>query len=351
MNAAAEEESAGGAWVGGPLEVAWSDDAGRAVELPLVTSGESLFVTTTDKKLFCYELGTGKKIWRRRFKADLPCAPAVLAAADTTIGVLSRAGGRVFLQVGAREDAKLYALRADDGKDVWKLPSYPRVTQLLVADGRLFSFDLAGTLRRLDPEDGSVVWSRDGFGWDPPGLVAGDGTLYVLARADSLLALVPETGERIWATHVAGRYVGRPYLDGGRIFLAAIEGQVYEVGRADGSVRALGGRRRAQQLLSPVPLGGRVLTVSSDGWVEAGVDSGGETWSADLGESVRDTPLPAGGLLIVPTSGGRLVALRGDTGAQVWSLELGERLATAPLLTDRYLVVATNQGDVYAYEH
>ena len=344
---ASDTETEVPAWSGGPLEVAWSDDAGRCVELPLVPSGDHLFVTTTDRKLFCYDLGTGEKVWKRRFKTDLATAPAVLDGPETAEGS-ELEGGRLFLQVGVREDAKLYAFRADDGDEVWKLPSFPRATQLEADDASLFLLDLAGNLQRIDPVDGSPVWDRSGLGWDAPGFLLESDTIFALARKDSLVALDRETGATRFGSYVPGFFSAAPQLDGDRILAATTEGRLFAISIENGAVKELG-RHRSLQLAPPLGFGDRVLTVSSDGWVEASADS--VLWTEDLGEAVRGTPTAVSGLCFVPTSAGRLVALRADTGAQVWSLELGDRLSTAPLFTERFLVVATNRGDVYAYEH
>lgn len=348
-------------WAGGPLEVVWNHDAGRAVDLAPIVAQDRLFLATTDKRLLCYDLESGKRIWKRRYKVDLPTAPALLGEG---------AGARVFLQVGARQDARLHALRAADGEELWKIPAFPRAVQLATGDSTLFLLQLSGRLVRLAPEDGEVIWEREGLGWDPAGLVLTPDALYVLARADSLLALEPLTGERLWAAYLPGRFAAAPGIAQGRILAVNVEGGIFAVATADGAVLPLG-TRRAQQLLPAARIGPRVLTVSSDGWVEAGsvggvgpraesgaqaeVGTGGAPggldWSTDLGEAVSAAPQVVGELLLVPTAAGRLVALRGESGAQVWSLELGERLATAPVLTERYLVVATNEGDVYAYTH
>ncbi|MEZ4651727.1 MAG: PQQ-binding-like beta-propeller repeat protein [Candidatus Eisenbacteria bacterium] len=325
----------------------------RCVELPLVASGDRVFVTTTDRKVR-HDLATGRA-GKRRFKTDLPTAPAVLEAEGQLRGNGPR---RTALPASGSAGTRSPRSPCGQRRRGLKLPSLPRATQLEAEGTSLFLLDLAGNLQRIDPVDGSPEWEREGLGWDSPGFLLDGDLIFALARKDSLVAIDRETGKTRFGSYVPGFFAAAPRLDGGQVLVVSTEGRIYSVETRDGTVHDIG-HHRIMQLVPPLAFEDRVVTVSADGWVEASVGNplaagrraDTALWASDLGEAVYGPPTAVSGLCFVPTSAGRLVALRADNGAQVWSLELSDRLAAAPLFTERFLVVATNRGDVYAYKH
>jgi outer membrane protein assembly factor BamB len=96
--------------------------------------------------LLCLDEKDGRELWR------VPTADAVFQ--QPTV-----AGDRVYF--GSR-DGHLYAVRADTGDIVYKLPmGGPVVSPPAVEEGKVYAMTVGGTLRCLAAADGAEVWRYD----------------------------------------------------------------------------------------------------------------------------------------------------------------------------------------------
>ena len=186
-----------------PLGVAYSGIAvadGRAVTL--FADGEFDWMTAVDAK-------TGKELWR--YKID-----AWYEAHDGSEGGASSApvidDGVVF---GLGAKGHLFAVRLDDGEEVWSLriddelgarpPRYGFATTPLVAGDVLFveaGGDEGRSLVGLDKRTGKLLWSTgdDQVGYASAVLVTLAGREQIVAVTNrEVLGLVPSTGEVLWS--------------------------------------------------------------------------------------------------------------------------------------------------------
>lgn len=341
LGAAATVWSAEPEWGGGPLQVRWHRDAGRSIEREPVLAGDAIFVATTDRKLWRYGLTDGDKEWKRGFKENIDAGPVVFAS--ETQGV------RVFCFEGGQR-ALLHCLDAQNGDTIWER-RVPGLHRILTTEDRLVIVRADGRWSARSIESGEEIWTRGGLGWEPPGVLYERGRLYALARADSIFAALPDSGSVVWSRAVPGRYAAPPVLLGDDLIVCTTGGVLRRLDPETGEIRETQ-RRAALQINTPVQVGDRVVTVSSDGVVESRGKNDRDTgWLRDLEKAVEVPAIGAGPVTLVAGQGGELMALRTSDGTVAWSFELSGRLRVPPILTKRHLVVSTTKGDVYLYEH
>ena len=73
-------------------------------------------------------------------------------------------------------------------------------------------------------------------------------------------------------------------------------------------------------------------------------------WSVDLGEEVVGSPAVAGGVVVIGTLGGSLVALNTRLGAEVWRVKGLGPLVGSPSITAGKVVVGSSDSHLYAFD-
>lgn len=134
-----------------------------------------------------------------------------LYVVDADTGELGRhpdAGGSIVTAVGGvllvQRGEEVVAVDASDGSDLWRHPQpWDRLPPWAAADDALFRGDgPAGELHRVDPVDGSTIWTAE-VGRSPGVAVAEhDGVVYA-ATSTALTAVDAATGEHRWWTPLA----------------------------------------------------------------------------------------------------------------------------------------------------
>ncbi len=330
--------------------VAWSEDAGRGIEVPLLFEAGALYVATTDRRIVQYDPDTGRRRWRKRIDGS---ATGSLTLHDGTLfaGTSVPDGSAYMFDLGkkkvrwrhevgevtgsafffegavllATRDGRVFGLSPHEGRpiwvtnlnaDVWGPPVLDRENALFLVPGR------NGEVFAVDARSGEKRWSAD-VGSALCGIAA-LGKRVAAASVDGRLDFLDAvTGNRLWKAELGMRVTSRPEWSGSRIVMAGLDGSVAAVDTADGSTAwrvALGGPFRA--------------TAAGDGAVVAVAAASGLVWvlRAETGEvvarvrhpeTVSVPPVPAGGLWIVAGDRGRIVAY--DFAALPGDPEAGER--------------------------
>ena len=160
----------------------------------------------------------------------------------------------------------------------------------------------------LDAKDLSVRWRALGDAHTLEPVIAGG--LVLVGGGAGLHALEADTGERRW--HWAGEgLVFAPTIGADTAYAADRAGHVVALELEHGSVRwqrDLGGWS-----YPPAVVGGRLVSGGREGVVRALAPGDGATlWRHELGQELVYRPVPAAGLAVVTTFGGRIVAYAPD---------------------------------------
>ena len=243
----------------------------------------------------------------------------------------------------------------------WRLDAdaaFGPAAPLATADGRIALGTRDGKVVVLDAETGRRLGTGD-VGESVEGGLAARGPLVFapLARGRTgLVALDVLRAERVWALR-EGPHLAAPVLAGDVLVAAGHGGTARGLDTETGAV--LWEARTdtsAQVRAAPVvaELRGRPLAIVADteGAVRAyDVRTGEAAWTAYAGAPVYRAPAASGGLVVVPTTRGRLVALDAATGRERWVVEVQPlaRWAT-PVLTPEAVYVGATDGTLRALD-
>lgn len=251
----------------------------------------------------------------------------------------------------------VYALRLDNGREIWRFPNEPDnsltifAAPVMTEDGQLLAGGYNHIFYSLDPDTGQENWRNEDMDnlWIGSPLVTEEGiyapngnhTLYAL-DFDGDIIWEYESGEPLWAT---------PVTDGETLYLAAMDHNLYALPFGGGDPRwlvPLNGAMVNGPVLSP----DGVLYVGSFGNEVVAVDSqtGKLLWEVPTEDWVWASPSLGEDVVYVADISGMLYALDATSGDEIWSLDAGSNITGSPLVHGDTIYIATEGGDVLAID-
>lgn len=234
--------------------------------------------------------------------------------------------------IGTKEHALYHLALGDAPKRLWKhsmgegTDSRTRFTSNpVLADGKVFGLDTAGSVTALSADSGDTVWSVDltpddlpseyGFGG---GVGYDAGRLYVTTGFGFAVALDAKNGHEIWRWRINVPLRAAPVASGGRVFVMTHDNQLFALNADDG-----------KEIWNY-----QAIAESADVLSQAAVAVEGD-------------------VVVAPFSSGDLVALRADTGRVLWSDNLARARRVTPLgaLSDIASAPVIDRGRVFAISH
>ena len=212
------------------------------------------------------------------------------------------AGKRVF--VGS-SDHGLYALRAENGSQIWRFETLGFVQCAPLYDpveGVVYFGSNDGALYKVSAQDGALLWRFMSNAEVSRRPVLHGGLLYVVNANDTLMAIEPTSGKLRWSQHrspAAGMEVA------GYAGPAVFRGKVY-TGFSDGNVMAYDAETGAERW-QPVDLA-----------AEAEQTLGEVPQQLDVDTTPVPNVLSTGPVVYVASYAGGVFALDAETGVQVW---------------------------------
>ncbi|MGM0381552.1 MAG: PQQ-binding-like beta-propeller repeat protein, partial [bacterium] len=255
----------------------------------LVLEDSRLLVGTYDRRVHLFDWHSGDRLWSVRLSEPLERRPVFWK--DRVIIPQDRGG--------------LTALRFKDGKKIWTRRDYELPRALVQSDSELFLATGSGTLRLIDPADGSRRWARalnDHF-YDVREI---GNKIYICGR--KYLYSFSKSSRKIEWKHRNFGVHGLPVLSGEKIIYGDWAGYVYAVDQATGK----------------------------------------SIWEKNTGSAIKGGPLVAGDLAWVGTAGGELIGLEPRSGREVLRTSAGPRITglISGKKRDQLLVGAGEEGAV-----
>lgn len=230
------------------------------------------------------------------------------------------------------------------------------------AAGSVFVATAEGTIARIDPATGGLVWKIDAGRRLSAG-AGSDGDVVVVAARDGSLLAFDGRGERRWSAQLGGEAVTVPAVGMGLVVVRSSDNRITAFDADSGRRRwsfqrqnpPLVLRQTASVAIAPDAIyvgmpGGRLVSLS--------IESGALRWEATVSQprgateieriaDVLGSPLVSGREVCAASFQGRLACFDGPTGRQQWSRELA---AAGGIEVDASMVMAIDDRDrLHAY--
>ena len=216
----------------------------------------------------------------------------------------------------------------------------------VVADGKVFTIDTAGSVRAFDARNGGQIWSvRFGEVGDNSASIYGGGVAYDQGRIYAtnglgyVAALDATNGAAIWTVKPGGPLRGEPSVDGDAVYVMSQDNQIYSLKTADGSTNW--SNAAALEIAgvfgaaAPSIGQGTVVAGFSSGELNAyRYENGRQVWQDALARTSMTTSVASlsdidadavidNGVVYAVGQGGRMVALDLFSGQRIWELNFG----------------------------
>lgn len=307
----------------------WTARAGRKLTGQIATRDNMLYGGSTDRKVYAVDLASGEVQWSARLPGMI--VGGVLLSGDTVYAASSRPEGRI------------YALRREDGKQIWRASTGHIGAPLALVDGVLVAETQRGVILALDPATGKVRWQRRlgvarvRAASAGPGavVVATTDSLYRVALADGrvthksaspgtivspwlshrgaliggttdsqVVSIRPEDLHRNWTLRVDAPVLSSAAALGDTLYLASRIGSVYRI-LSDSAPTARRIAALGWPVTAPVTILRRQIVLGgADGMIRALRPDGSEIWRVRVWRPVEVGPIPlADGLLAIGGNG------------------------------------------------
>ncbi len=239
----------------------------------------------------------------------------------------------------------------------------------VVAEGRVYTIDITGTVRAFDAQTGAQVWATQ-FGRERGneaslyggGLAYDAGHVYATNGLGYVAALAASNGGIVWQVRPGGSLRGAPTVVAGSIYVISQDNQIYSLKTSDGSTNW-----SSAAALEIAGVFGTAAPAFGQGTVVAGFSSGELNayryengrlvWqdalqrtavrtSVALLSDIDADPVIDGGQVIALGQGGRMVALELISGQRIWELNLAG--ISTPWVAGDWVFVVTDDAKVIA---
>jgi outer membrane protein assembly factor BamB len=297
-----------------PLSTDWLVPLERAPLPPIVTDGERLLVATRGTAVQAFVPETGSLLWRRH----------------QPIGQLAAAPG---LLVVREADGTLSRLAPESGELIWKVQTgiagdLPPV----IDDDRIL---VVGTgIAALSAESGRPIWGDSGtVKVTTPPVTAGRYTL-VTEQGGVLRCRDRETGATVWEHATGGTLAAPPVVDeSGRILLGTTSRRFLALDLHEPRRVRWRWKVGTDITVGAALLEGRVIFASLENVLYALKRSNGNlVWRQPLPSRPLSAPQPVGPIVIQACQENEILGFNAKTGRKAGGIRTPSEMRTAPLV-------------------
>ena len=346
--------------------VAWQADLpGRGPASPIVVNDRVIVTASGGPNqdllyVLCFDLHSGKPLWKRQFWATgaTACHPQSAVAAPTP----ASDGKRIFAYYSSNDlicldlDGNLQWCRGltydypQSRNDVGMSSSPVVVAGIVVVQcenqGDSFAIGIdasTGETRWRIDRDPAASWTSPVASADPQ-----NQSLILLQSGSGVTAIDPQTGRQLWHVDMSCDVIPSPILQKERAFFVGIEGVcALELrGQPETPERKWASSRLRPGAASPIVNGDRIYIVNRAGVLNcADANTGEVQWQLRLKGDFWATPAISGDLMFLLSQDGlgQVVRLGVDAGEVVSQNPIGETLQASPAIVDDSLIVRSDQ--------
>jgi len=307
--------------------------------------GQRIYVGTGGGKLFAFRADTGKQLWERKLGGSVSASPLVVEH----LGLLF---------VGSADGA-MNAIKLASGAQMWKYRTKGiSYRQAIYADGVVYFSNHRDQVFSLDARTGRWRWSYDR---ETPesftvaghsGLAVKGDNLYVGFSDGVIVCLSARSGNARWTRNLGGKekeYLdvdSTPVVHKGVLYVSSFAGGLYAL-TADGG--ALRWRFPVQGASTVAVDGDRIYFAASRQGLYALDLDGRLRWRQRIDSGTPRLPRVRGRAIYVTYSEGGLMVIDRRAGRLIQRFNPGEGISGPALLTRRSLYVLSNHGNFYAF--
>ena len=326
-----------------------------------VINGDKVFFSGADneaRELFCYELSSGKELWKLTVK-NVQDSPSLMPATteDTGLAASSVAtNGKQVCAIFATGDVVCANV---DGKQLWVknigIPDnhYGYASSLLIfGNSLIIQYDNRNSpkVMALDLVTGNRRWTKerpDKIAWSSPIIAAvNNKPQLILMGTPSITSYNPNNGEQNWRVEcMTGEVGASAAYANGIVFGASEYATLIAINAADGST-LWKNNEYLPEVSSPVATKDFVFVATSYGVVASFDAQTGElVKSMELNTEFYSSPVIAEGKIYIISNEGKMYIFTAKSDfTLINSFATGEKTFATPAFTDKKIVIRTEES-------
>lgn len=315
-----------------PERFLWATATGDEVRGTARYDGESVFIGSYDRNVYCLAPDDGAVRWK------FPTGRGVVARPVS-------AGGLVFF---GSEDSAVYCLDARSGGVVWQFRTSMAVrSSAAILDNRVVVGSDDATLYCFDLVEGEILWRQRTWGPVRSSPVIRDDRVYVGGDDGYLYALDLETGAIVWRRQSGGPVQSEPCVAGNVVLTTSRSGAITAFDLMAGK-RVWQHSTTAPVISSPRVRNGVVVFGVTDGaLVGLDIDDGSTCWTHRYANQITSTPLLGLSTGFIGTIDGACIGFSITSGEMLWKHELGGSIVSSPVYSGSALIIGSTDGRVH----
>ena len=331
-----------------------------------VINGNKVFFTGADnevRELFCYELSSGKELWKLQAK-NIPGSPGKMPETTDDTGLAASTVATNGKQVCAIFATGDIVCADTDGNQLWAknigLPDnhYGYASSLLIFDNSLIiQYDNRNAPRvmALDLATGNRRWSKERpekITWSSPIIAnVNNKPQLILMGNPGITSYNPNTGEQNWRVEcMSGEIGASPAYADGIVFGASEYSMLIAINATDGAT-LWKDNEFLPEVSSPVATKDFVFIATSYGVVASrDAQTGKLVKSMELNTEFYSSPIIVEGKIYLTSTEGKVYIFSAKSDfTLINSFETGEKTLATPAFTDKKIVVRTEES-IYCVE-
>ncbi len=317
----------------------WEFETGSSVySSPAIGSDGTVYVGSTDKKLYAINGKSGVKLWEFETGSDVYSSPAI--GPDGTV------------YVGSGYPFKLYAINGKSGVKLWEFlfEGYIGVSGITLGSDETIYLTRGNKIEAIDGNTRERKWTFDKGGRLSIGT---DGAIYF--HDGDFYSLDGKTGDVKWKLKERGADARPPAIGAdGTVYVSFFHGELYAI---DGNTGAKkwkfeygtypGGCAIGVDDTVYIPYGNERKLYALDG--KTGAKKWEFIWRKDGFDSYVSVPaIGDDGTVYFGTQNNKLYAVDGKTGTKKWEFETGGSVSSPVIGDDGTLYIGSGDKKVYA---
>lgn len=294
------------------------------------------YVGSYDSNMWAVRADNGELVWKLPTGGGIASSPAVDASTK--------------LVVFGSEDHIIYAADSQTGRVAWTYHTRDKIRGAArIAHNHVFIGSDDGNLYALVAQTGRFLWTFEaGVPVRTRPFVTNE--LVIFGVDDGSIYGVELSGKRKWVMRAKRTVNSSPYVDlqENVCFVGSFDGYLYALDATSGYT--LWRFRTAGPIISSPCVGDdTVYIASTDGKLYAVYTSSGkERWQTNLEKPIVGSPIVHGNFVYVGGTDGLFYCFDVRTGKQVWKFQTNGQITSTPYIEDNILIFGSLDHHLYA---